>query len=88
MDFESEIIFHDEDHDFSSFKTRDISDQISKKLESIVLDEGSNTKRNRGTKSSSKLPRAKADKKLTSSKTYTILFTCESGSMCRNLCMK
>ncbi|KAF3340502.1 putative RNA polymerase II subunit B1 CTD phosphatase RPAP2 isoform X1 [Carex littledalei] len=68
MDFQSEIIFGDEMHDFSSFKTQDISDQISNKLESIVLGENnSKKKRNKGNKSLSKLPEPKAEKKLTSS---------------------
>ncbi|XP_078168450.1 putative RNA polymerase II subunit B1 CTD phosphatase RPAP2 homolog [Carex rostrata] len=68
MDFQSEIIFGDEMHDFSSFKTKDISDQISNKLESIVLGENkSNKKTNKGNKSLSKLPQPKAEKKLTSS---------------------
>lgn len=72
MDFRSEIIFEDEMHDFSSFKTKDISDQISNKLESIVLGENKSKKKtNKGNKSLSKLPQPKADKKLTSSKNYT-----------------
>lgn len=74
MDFKSEIIFGDEMHDFSSVKTQDISDQISNKLETIVLGEkNSKKKRNKGSKSLSKLPQPKADKKLTSSKNLGLI---------------
>ncbi|XP_078158448.1 putative RNA polymerase II subunit B1 CTD phosphatase RPAP2 homolog isoform X2 [Carex rostrata] len=68
MDFQSEIIFRDEMHDFSSFRTQDISNQISNKLESIVLGENNSKKKgNKGNNSLSKLPHPKAEKKLTSS---------------------
>ena len=73
MDFRSEIIFEDEMHDFSSFKTKDISDQISNKLESIVLGENKSKKKNKGNKSLSKLPQPKAEKKLTSSKNLGLI---------------
>jgi Rtr1/RPAP2 family len=69
-DFKSEIIFPDDTPtpDFSSFQTQDVSDHISKQLESIALHQ--RLASSQGPKPSSPSPKPKAAKNLASSKIH------------------